>query len=103
MRPELHTEMLRILQELSKGEKMSTAFSSKDDKLKDEAVQLLEEHGALNGSNFFGYRITVSGYDYLEELKGPKRYWAKKNWFPVAVLALTLLALIVNVIVELID
>lgn len=55
------------------------------------------------GANFYNYRITLSGYDYYHRLKSPRVYWAKKNWFPVMVLALTLLALIVNVIVELLD
>ena len=103
MRPELHAEVLRILEELSTGEKTSTSVSFKDDKLKDEAIQLLKEHGALQGTNFYNYRITLSGYDYYHRLRAPLDYWLRKNWFPIGVLGLTFLALIVNVTVELID
>lgn len=92
------------MEELSKDKETATVLYFRDDPLKIEAVYLLKGHGALEDTESTGgYRITVSGYDFYHELKSPRVYWAKKNWFPVMVLALTALAVIVNVIVELID
>ena len=105
MRPELRTEMLRILEELTTGKEdgVQVHREGEGDRLKSKAADLLKEHGALEKVNDNYYRITISGYDYYQELKSPEIYWFKKNWFPLAVLALTALAMIVNVIVELID
>ena len=91
MRPELRTEMLRILEELSEGEIVVLQWG--DERLSFEAVSLLEEHGALEETeSTSSYRITISGYDYYQELKAPWVYWFTKNWFPVAVLAVTVIA-----------
>ena len=37
-----------------------------------------------------GYRITLSGFDYLEGLKHPKRSWLAQNWFPATVAVATI-------------
>ena len=87
MRVELHNEVLRILGELSKGEGLILHFG--EHPLTVEAVVLLAEHGALEEQDTGYYRITISGYDYYQKLKAPRVYWAKKNWFPVAVLIVT--------------
>ena len=87
MRPELRNEMLRILEELSKGKVEGIALVfGKNDLLTLEAIALLAEHGALEQRSTSHYRVTISGYDYYQKLKAPLVYWAKKNWFPVAVL-----------------
>ena len=62
------------------------------------------EHGALKeteSSSF--YKITFSGYDYYQELKSPRVYWIKKNWFPVAVLVVSMMAVVASVIGALLD
>ena len=96
MRPELRKEMLRILEQSSDGKMIVLTLG--DDILTHEAVRLLESHGALDtyrSSN----RITVTGYDYYQELKSPRFYWLRQNWFPVAVLVVTsLVSLIGNLI-----
>ena len=90
MRSELRVEMLRILEELSKGDdaRVTVTFGSHD-RLTFEAIGLLVEHGALWEESLKVYKITLRGYDYYEALKTPKSYWAKRNWFPVAVLVVT--------------
>lgn len=103
MRPELRTEMLRILEDFTEGKSETLPLSLGSDSLTVSAALLLAEYGALDRRDPGDFRITILGYDYYEKLKSPKRYWVKNNWFPVGVLAVTLLAVIVNVIVELID
>ena len=90
MRPELRDQMLRILEDLSKGEDgfISVSFG-KQDHLTFEAVGLLVEHGALSEEPGKVYKISVRGYDYYDALKAPKVYWVRKNWFPVTVLVMT--------------
>ena len=104
MRRELRTEMLRILEELSKGKVDGMALLFEENgRLTLEAIGLLVEHGALEragGTLLRDYRITISGYDYYKKLKAPGVYWFKNNWFAVAVLAVTVLA---NVIVAVLD
>ena len=62
-----------------------------EERLRFEAVYLLAEYGAVEQTESSGaYRITISGYDYFEELRKPRwLYWLGKNWFPVAVLVVT--------------
>ena len=84
MRADLRNEVLRILEELSKGEGIVLHFG--DQGLTFEAVYLLAEYGAVEEQETGYYRVTISGYDYYQKLKAPRVYWAKKNWFPVAVL-----------------
>lgn len=96
MRPELREEMLRILDELSEGkaERIALAFG-KQSLLTIEAIDLLEESGALQEIAAKQYKITVQGYDYRKKLKAPWRYWLGKNWFPVAVLVVSSLVTVV--------
>ena len=47
MRPELRTEVLRILEELSKGKEKGVTLHIGDQPLLIEAVLLLRDHGAL--------------------------------------------------------
>ena len=97
--PQLRTKMLSILEESAKGKLKGVVLNFGDDPLKKEAVYLLSEHGALKeteSSSF--YKITLSGYDYYQELKSPRAYWIKKNWFPVAVLVVAALSVVATVI-----
>ena len=88
MRPELRNEMLRILEESSNGKPLFLHLGS--DRLIVEAVNLLTEYGALEGSDSTSsHMITILGYDYYQKLKAPRVYWLWKNWFPVAVLIST--------------
>ena len=105
MRPQLRTEMLSILEELSKGKLEGVILNFGGDPLKFEAVYLLLEHGALEETeSSSSYRVTISGYDYYQELKSPRVYWIKKNWFPVAVLVVTsMMTVVANVIGALLD
>ena len=64
-----------------------------------EAVNLLEANGSIWEKGNL-YIITADGYDYHKKLKSPRWYWIKKNWFPVAVLLVTLGA---NLFVTLLD
>ena len=101
MRPELRTEMLRILERASDGKDEKEVVGRKHLTL--EAFYLLVEHGALEQRDS-GYRITVSGYDYYRELKSPRLYWLSKNWFPVAVLIVTsLVTVVANIVGALLD
>ena len=103
MRPELRNEMLRTLEDLSKGKPLVLHFG--DDGLIFEAVNLLTEYGALEETeSTSSYRITIPGYDYYQKLKAPRVYWLRKNWFPVAVLISTsLVTVVANVISALLD
>ena len=103
MRPELRNEMLRILEQSSKGEIVVPRFGS--GRLTIEAVYLLAEYGALEKTGSASpHRITIPGYDYYQKLKAPRVYWLRKNWFPVAVLILTsLVTVVANVISALLD
>ena len=102
MRVELRNEMLRILEELSKGGGFTLYFA--DRPLTYEAVRLLAEHGAVEELSSSYYGITISGYDYYEELKSPRVRWAKKNWFPVAVLIVSsVVTVVANLIAALLD
>ena len=105
MRPQLRTKMLSILEESSKGKLKGVILHYGDDPLKIEAVYLLSEHGALEETHSSSsYKITISGYDYYQELKSPRVYWIKKNWFPVAVLVVTsMITVVANVIGALLD
>ena len=104
MRPQLRTKILSILEESSKGELEGVILHMGDDPLKFEAVHLLSEHGALKTESSSFYKITFSGYDYYQELKSPRVYWLKKNWFPVAVLVVTsMMTVVANVIGALLD
>ena len=47
-----------------------------------------------------GARITLSGFNYLEELKHPVRTWLKSNWFAATVAAATLLLALVSSIAQ---
>ena len=88
MRSELRGEMLRILGRLSEGDEQDLVLTFNPDPLRLEAVLLLTEHGALEDRDSV-YRITISGYDYYEQLKSPVPYWVKRNWFPLAVLVVS--------------
>ena len=90
MRAELRNEMLRVLEESFKGDSEGIILLMGDNPLTFEAVRLLEEYGALwKKTPQSQHAITISGYDYYQKLKTPRIYWAKKNWFPVAVLIMT--------------
>ena len=97
MRAELRKEMLRLLKEHSRGETVVNPMGQSD--LTYEALHLLREHGALEGKNISVCRITISGYDYYQQLKAPRKYWAKKNWFPVSVLIVSGAAPIVAILI----
>ena len=104
MRPQLRTKMLSILEESSEGKLRGVVLHYGDDPLKIEAVHLLSRHGALEEKGSSSYKITISGYDYYQELKSPRVYWIKKNWFPVAILVVTsLITVVANVIGALLD
>ena len=93
--PQLRTKMLSILEESSTGKLKGVVLNFSDDPLKIEAVHLLSEHGALKESESSSfYKITLSGYDYYQELKSPRVYWIKKNWFPIAVLVVATLSVV---------
>lgn len=48
--------------------------------------------------------ITQEGVEYQKKLRlGPFRYWASKNWFPLAVLGLTFLALVSSTVIGIIS
>ena len=99
MRPKLRNEMLRILEELSKGEVGVLYFEGGGPTV--EAVYLLEEYGALKGTeSTSAYKITIPGYDYYQKLKAPRVYWLRKNWFPVAVLILTSVVTVVATLIS---
>ena len=83
MRAELRNEVLCVLEALSKGEIITMHMG--DSKLTFEAISLLEEHRVLKEESTSSYRITLSGYDYYQQLKAPRIYWLKQNWFPVCV------------------
>ena len=89
MRPELRKEMLRILEELSKAETEAVSFGPGVGSLTVESIQLLFGNGALSEEIANKYRITIRGYDYYQEMKAPRKYWVKKNWFPVGVLTVS--------------
>ena len=93
MRPGLRKEMIRVLEEASKGGAAGKIvhFGEEDD-LGWEAIGVLKDSGALRKGVSGQYNITLSGYAYHMELKTPLRYWFKKNWFPVAVLVVATLA-----------
>ena len=100
MRAELRSEVLGILKELTEGNRHVITLPV-GTSLRTDAVFLLEEHGALEGRGG-GYRITISGYDYYDQLKAPRAHWVKKNWFPVAVLAVSsVVTVVANVIAAL--
>ena len=90
MRSELRNEMVRILEEASKGgvEGKIVHFMG-ESRLGFEAIGVLVESGALRRGSSGQYNITLRGYDYHVELKTPRGYWINKNWFPVAVLVLS--------------
>ena len=46
------------------------------------------------------YRITLSGFNYLEELKHPVRTWLKRNWFAATVAVATLLLALVSSVAQ---
>ena len=93
MRPELRKEMIRVLEEASKGGAAGKIvhFGEEDD-LGSEAIGVLKDSGALRMGVSDQYNITLNGYDYHLELKTPLRHWFKKNWFPAAVLVVATLA-----------
>ena len=83
MRPELRNEMVRILEEASKGgAKGKIVYFQGEDLLTFEAIGVLEESGALRRESSGQYNITLRGYDYHVELKAPWRYWLVNNWLP---------------------
>ena len=93
MPPELRKEMLRILGELYNAEGMGYPLSLGDPPQTVDAVLMLEGIGALSKES---HRITLAGYEYYEQLKAPRRYWLKQNWFPVGVLLLSSLVTVIS-------
>ena len=90
MRSELRKEMIRVLESSSNaGLEGLILASGRHSALALEAIGLLEEVGALWEVEKNRYLITIRGYDYIQELKAPKRYWVRQNWFPVAVLVVS--------------
>ncbi len=95
MRLELRNEILSVLEELSEG-RASYVFLTNGN-LRFEAILLLREYGALEASKKGGsFKITIMGYDMYERLKAPRAYWAKKNWFPVGVLVVSVVVPVVS-------
>ena len=88
IRPELREEMLHILEDVA-GAPVPTMFPWDTFDPRWHAVGLLLGHGALTEVTARAYAITLGGYAYYEELKTPRRYWLKQNWFPVAVLVVS--------------
>ena len=83
MRPELRDEMLRILEEFVTGERelLAPTFGTTS-RLEIEAIGLLTGVGALSEVGPKMYKVTIRGYDYYEELKGPRTYRFRKRWIP---------------------
>ena len=83
MRPELRDEMLRILGEFVTGEReiLAPTFGPTS-RLELEAIGLLTGVGALSEVGPKRYKVTIRGYDYYEELKGPRIYRFRKRWIP---------------------
>ena len=97
MRSELRNEMVRILEEASKGGvEGKIVYFMGESRLGFEAIGVLVESGALKEDSSSQYNITLKGYDYHLELKAPCRYWVKKNWFPVAVLVFSSVVTVVT-------
>ena len=88
MRSELREESLRVLGELANGNWRVAVRTMGMSEVTLEALDLLESNLAIwaKGNR---YIVTTKGYDYQQELKAPFVYWAKKNWFPVAVLVVS--------------
>ena len=96
MRSDLRKEMLRILEESAKAEtddRLVLAIGAPA--LTREAVQLLKDSGAFLRCAKDDSTITIRGYDYYQQLKAPRAFWLKQNWFPVAVLLVSSLATVI--------
>ncbi len=97
MRPELREEMLRILEELSKGEPIGMTFG--DSSLTIEAIPLLVEHGAVSNSANGAYKITTLGYEYYKQLKSPLPYWLKENWLRLCGLIVAIAGVVAGILI----
>ena len=92
MRSDVQKEARRILEAVADGDWEAALRKNGRPPVNFEAIDFLEQCGAIgrmgNGPPF----ITPTGYDYYEKLKEPKVYWLKENWFRVAVLVAIQLA-----------
>ena len=95
MKPELRREMLRILKDLmeSKPGARRVLLTLGTEALTRDAALYLEDADALQrGSNNSSYRLKLKGYEIYDQLRSPRLYWIRNNWFAVAVLAVSSIA-----------
>ena len=88
--------MLRILEEQSDADGKPLVLTMGIPALRHDASNLLKGVGALSEDGSGIFRISIRGYEYYQELKAPRGYWIKKNWFPVAVLVLSSVVTVVT-------
>ena len=101
MRDELRNEMLRILEE-AKGKPEGIAFTfGRHEALTFEAIDLLDEMGALSQPGKKQYKITRLGYEYCQDLKPPPLYWFRQNWKVLLPVLVTLVLGSIGIVVAL--
>ena len=75
--------MLRTFEECIDSESNGVTLQFGVSSLRLEAVDLLTGVGALWERSPKYFKITNSGYEFYEQLKAPRIYWLKENWFRV--------------------
>ena len=102
MNKELRQVMINTLEELAQDSTLVVTTRETDPQVVRHAALMLSKAGHLAsfGGTLKGSRITLSGFNYLEELKHPGRTWLKRNWFSATVAGATLLLALVSSIAQ---
>ena len=98
MNRELRHAMIEGLEALVADPEEVWVLTFADPVIKHQAMLVLESAGHVKqpDSDVGIAHITLSGFDYLDELKHPTLAWLKRNWFAGTVAAATLLLALVS-------
>ena len=61
------------------------------------------ETGPLPKRSYDPMCLTLDGYEYIERLRHPVRYWLKQNWFPATIAAATILTGVASAAIQIVS
>ena len=106
----LRMEMIRVLEVMIRKLPEKTHIRELVDDGNDErfrdllgaALKGLEELGAIRPfiTGCISFELSVHCYDRYEQLKAPRQYWLRQNWFPVSVLGVSSFATVFGAVLN---
>ena len=96
MDKDLKNNIIRVLEQCRGMQSFTFGGNSEDIKIAD----FLEEAGYLTERQARVFSTSLSGLEYLERLRSPRKAWLKKHWFAASIATITGVAALASVIVQ---